>query len=149
MVADKFSEEYIFFQIFKLTCFRDSFEKTLGKSPPAIQKRVNEKNRGSKISWDWPFKQIFRAAEKAPPSPPPPIMLCRGWGSTTVIAYLDRRLHVYMCARMGLCKTRMGIPTTPAPLAPTLKTNHGSLLHFSPFLSLLIIFCCLRQMGLR
>jgi hypothetical protein len=51
MVTDTFSEEYIVFNIFKLTCFyMDSFEKTPGKStspPPAIQNRV----KGSLRIW--------------------------------------------------------------------------------------------------
>jgi hypothetical protein len=46
-------------------------------------------------------------------------------------AYLGRVLHIYLCASMALYKIR-GYPTTPAPLALTLRTNPCPFLPFSP-----------------
>jgi hypothetical protein len=70
---------------------------------------IHEKNRGSKISWDCPFKQIFRAAEKAPPFPPPPTTPLDGSGSTGSFHPTAAAL-VMVLKQWGSGLTQQGLP---------------------------------------
>jgi hypothetical protein len=79
---------------FKKFEYLREFEFIFEKEPPSPDVLM-KKNRGSKISWHCPFKQIFMAVELAPPSPSPsPSQGCAGGG--VVVALFSHKQWLWL-----------------------------------------------------